>query len=123
MEQQNYTDKPTLAKWNELVSAAGAAPKVAAGTYTGSGSGLTTVVQTINLGFRPKAVFIVAEMDDAFNRYAALVTDKRQHQSSGIYVAEITATGFLVRHAYYVDSTITPRLNSQGYTYIYLAVG
>ena len=44
MNEQTYQDKPTLAKWNELVSAAASVPKIVTGTYTGNGAETRTIV-------------------------------------------------------------------------------
>ena len=124
MEQQNYTDKPTLAKWNELVSAAESVPKIATGTYTGDAQSS----RFISLGFTPKAVFVSVEdgrdsltvnnWDVVFGTMA--VTDGPARYNNSVYLS-IDVNGFTVRELSVSNAQVT--LNCRGTVFRWLAIG
>ena len=58
MNQETYQNRPTMAKWNELVQAVGCMPKIATGSYSGTGTYGSGNRNTIHIGFVPKIVFL-----------------------------------------------------------------
>lgn len=102
--------------------------KIVTGTYTGNVAEGTAGSQNINLGFRPKAVFISAS-DRGFvinsgtsdKIYSAFALDGSPHSfypGDATYILlEITATGFKASSG---ENTIQ-LLNSSGKVYNYIA--
>ena len=60
MNQEAYQNRPTMAAWNELAAAVGTAPKMAAGSYVGTGTYGSGGRITLTFDFEPKAIFISA---------------------------------------------------------------
>ena len=108
---------------NGLNSAMGqmAVPKIAVGTYDGTGQNKT---QSITLEFRPKAVIAwgnrstLLQADDY--SFSAMAVDGTAYTRA----LEITDTGFnAISEGNYELSQYYPNLNNSGMTYLYLAIG
>lgn len=87
----------------------------------GAYSGMGQSTRTINLGFRPAAVFVFAggmpSVTASSQAYSALAAGE-----SGSLGIEITANGFRVKNgSTHAVSGITPLLNEAGTGYVYLA--
>ena len=100
----NYEDRPTLAAWNEKCT-------LVTGYYTGDGE----PYRVIDLGAKPKAVFVLGAgcnlLKDGLY-YGALAVAERD---SIIYIVE---NGFRVRYA----SGGSNRTNEANQDYIYIAI-
>lgn len=93
------------------------AEPITAGAYSGMGQSM----RTINLGFRPAAVFVFAGgmpfITGSAQAYSAFAAGE-----SGSLGLEITADGFRVKNgSTYAVSGITPCLNETGTGYVYIA--
>ena len=92
--------------------------KILTGSYVGTGA---TVVQNINLGIKPKAVYIQQSSPPNPYVYSALIFDGYpQYEKTGIgnyNVAQITNTGFSVGNT----SNDSCRVNSESLEYYYIA--
>lgn len=99
-----------------LTTAQGTIPKVAIGTYSGTGTG--AVNTTVTLGFKPKAV-LIARKDHSFGSYNALLLENAPCVNGVHTLGQITASGFMTTHS----SSASPFLNYGDTTYCYLAVG
>ena len=118
MEQQNYTDKPTLAAWNELAQAAESIPQIVTGTYAGNNMD----TRTITLGFQPKALLIFRANGCTSNEKGAwggLALPGYPVTTDAGNSIEITSTGFLLRYSN--DSGYVPRANGPA-TFYYIAL-
>ena len=116
MNEQTYQDRPTLAKWNEMVSSV---PKIAAGTYWGNGDTLE-----IELGFEPRILLIVGGRGSNYDDRAVLAVDKNHmHPNSATPLVSMTETGFTVRKVLVDGSPVTPKTNEMFNYYNYLAIG
>ena len=65
---QTYSDKPTLEAWNALVDAIGSAPKIAWGTYAGTGAYGENNRSSLTFDFEPKLVVVQMTNFCAFNQ-------------------------------------------------------
>lgn len=96
-------------------------PKVATGTYVGSGTNNT---KSVTLSFRPKVVIAWGNHSDiqksAFPLYSAMAVDGQNYTRA----LTITDTGFTAT-TYYNSSygQYYPSLNENNMTYLYLAIG
>ena len=95
-------------------------PRIVTGSYVGD----DTAERTINLGKRPKFVFVwAAERSYLGNdrwTYWGIATDAGVQKLEGVSTVELTDTGFRVfRHGDNLYNAIT---NSSGYTYAYIAL-
>ena len=131
MNQETYQDKPTLAKWNELVAAVGDAPKVVCGAYTGNGGSAqdTVVSQHFTLGFQPRAVLIctIRALNEQQATLLLLGYDYRSYYDDTVIGGAITADGFTVgtmpENTMSGWRSLPPELNRQDVVYGYVAIG
>ena len=122
------TDRIQMEDFNadnaKIEAALSASPKLAIGSYTGTGN--TSVGQTIELGFHPTAVLIIAAgmCSKDYPRYALVtrehpVTYTRLQKTTT--VAAITESGFYVGTAIGSNNSVeNPNFNAQE-TFCYLA--
>ena len=94
---------------------------LAAPFVSGAYSGMGQATRTIDLGFRPAAVFVFAGgkpfITGSSQAYSAFSAGE-----SGSLGLEITSSGFRVKNgSTYAVSGITPLLNEAGTGYVYLA--
>ena len=120
MEQQSYTDRPSLAQWNEVVAAVNGGLKAVVGYYIGNVTAPGDGTKDINLGFCPKAVLVVAE-GIFFSQMSALIRPGCVYVQNNKTVARITDTGFTVGSACNGSTQLYPDLNNKGYGYVYVA--
>ena len=120
MTEQTYQDRPSLAKWNELVETANSAARFVTGYYNGEVKAPGTGTKRIELGFQPEAVLIVANGTDFPNRAALLVRSYAYIRKNQL-LGEITPTGFTVGSACDGDTEISPNLNTSDKSYFYIA--
>ena len=123
MNQQNYTDRPTMAKWNELVQAVGAMPKVQWGSYVGDGICGQEHPRILNVGFAPQIVFI--ESKEATGQKGGLVwlrgwTQAGSGRLDRSYTVNITWTDSGLS---FWGTTVDAQLSFEGRTYYWCAIG
>ena len=58
MNQENYQNRPTMAKWNEMVQAVGAMPRFEWGSYMGTGQNGWSYHNSLSFDFTPKLVLV-----------------------------------------------------------------
>ena len=93
-------------------------PRFAVGTYTGTGA--ATAGTTVDLGFRPAAVLIVAAGTWS-GSHSIFITEDAPHMYMEKPLAIITDTGFQVSSALYDGTSfVTPNLNADR-VYAYIA--
>ena len=110
-----------------VADAASGGARIAAGSYALTSSLGANERYYVNVGFRPKAVFIRCIMHLSNNYelcYSALFVDGTEYKMSGETYARagMTDTGFYVRAGEYPNYTY-PALAMTGYTYCYVAFG
>ena len=112
-------DSALSTRVSSLESAVPQKCQVYIGTYTGNGA----ASQTINLGFRPKAVLSVSEgcgWQDGYYRSAAFAVSNNPAAGSSVKALEITDNGFIA----YLNTSTTGQymfLNTANQKYNYIA--
>lgn len=108
---------------NDAVVSALAAriPKVATGSYVGTGS--VTAPLKINIGFAPQAVLVWANLSNTSVNYDPDYGGMaiRGHSLGGLLT--VTDTGFSVVTVKSGTVTVYPHMNVENYVYFYLAIG
>ena len=100
-------------------------PKIIIGTYHGEAHDLgynQGQTQEINLGFRPKIVFITTNTS-LKNENAAILFGGMEYVYNNKVLCRITENGFMVGTAKYDNTIVSPDLNSKYSNYTYLAIG
>ena len=120
MNEQTLQDRPSLAKWNELVAAAGSAPRVQFGSYVGTGEAGSAHAITLTFEFEPKAVLIVSTGRPEFGLLIRPGWSLGVSGAGMTNAASVTWDGNSV--SWYHGSSEGMMLNSLRTTYYYLAI-
>ena len=108
-------------------------PKIAIGSYVGTGTYYSNNPNTLNFDFEPKVLIVVA--DGANSSYPGFVIVRGQSYSNGIGSYSNSAVGYDLRTAWagnsvswYTNNTFDhgrayAQLNAEGVTYRYIALG
>ena len=108
-------------------------PKIAIGSYVGTGTYSSANPNTLNFDFEPKVLIVVA--DGANSSYPGFVIVRGQSYSNGIGSYSNSAVGYDLRTAWagnsvswYTNNTFDhgrayAQLNAEGVTYRYIALG
>lgn len=108
-------------------------PKIAIGSYVGTGTFSSANPNTLNFDFEPKVLIVVA--DGANSSYPGFVIVRGQSYSNGIGSYSNSAVGYDLRTAWagnsvswYTNNTFDhgrayAQLNAEGVTYRYIALG
>ena len=109
----NYEDRITKSYLEDAL--AGAGVKIAYGTYAGNGA----VSRTIDVGFYPKAVFVV-DSSGVFNTHIATFGGLAVRGSS-VSTVQLVSNGFVVTNPENIYNNA--RSNDPDKSYQYLAIG
>ena len=108
----------------DLEAVSAAVPKIAVGSYTGSGDSS----RTISVGFTPKAVYVCTAAGLAYSPsasgyvYGGLAVTGSSAQHNGYTTLQVTSGGFTV-YQRSLGSYSSIECNASGIKYQYVAIG
>ena len=127
---QTYSDKPTLEAWNALAEAVGSAPKIAFGTYRGSGEFGSGHKNTLTFDFEPKFIFVhssqgleVTADANSAHMYAFMLMRPATHFTMAHNVNSVIVSWGDRSVSWYSSTSVGGQLNYATWDYYYIALG